>query len=128
MAYITDTMFDVFLQYLIDNGSDLCICDTLPTDYTEATVTYMLGTTSLGDTGDYVGPANGDTSGRKVTIAAQSSISVTNSGTSAYIAIVDGSTTEELLAVFTCTAQVLTAGNTVNTTAFDLEVRDAADE
>jgi hypothetical protein len=58
--------------------------------------------------GDYV-IANGDTSGRKVTVGAQSGVNV------------DGTT---LLSVTTCTTQTLTSGNTVNVPAYDIEFAD----
>lgn len=126
MALISDTIMNTALNYLKANGDALNLCDTLPTTYTEAITTYMLATASITST-DYTGPADGDTSGRKITVDAQSSISVTNSGDTAYAAITD-SGNSELLLVAVCTAQTLTSGNTVNTTAFDWEIRDAADE
>ena len=126
MAYINDDIFDVALQYIVDNGDALNLCNDEPTTFTEATDTYLLAAIAI-DSGEYTGPAAGDTSGRKITIAAQSSIPVTASGDTAYAAISD-SGNSALLVVFTCTAQTLTDGNTVNTTAVDVEFRDAADE
>lgn len=70
--------------------------------------------------GDYT-IANGDTSGRKVTVAAQSSITVDSSGTATHVCLDDGTT---LLAVTTCTSQALTSGNTVTVPAFDIEFAD----
>ena len=70
--------------------------------------------------GDYT-IANGDTSGRKVTVAAQAGVTIDSSGTATHVCLDDGST---LLAVTTCTSQSLTAGGTVDVPAFDLEFAD----
>lgn len=70
--------------------------------------------------GDYV-IANGDTSGRKVTVGAQSGVTVDSTGTATHICLDDGVT---LLSVTTCTSQALTAANTVNVPAYDIEFLD----
>lgn len=70
--------------------------------------------------GDFT-KANGDTSGRKVTVAQQSAVPIDSSGTATHIAYDDGST---LLAVTTCTSQALTAGGTVTVPAHKFEFAD----
>jgi hypothetical protein len=70
--------------------------------------------------GDYT-LANGDVSGRKLTVLAQSTITVDASGTATHICLDDGTT---LLHVTTCTSQALTSGNTVNVPAYDIEFLD----
>lgn len=70
--------------------------------------------------GDYT-TAAGDTSGRKLTVAAQSSVPVDASGTATHVCLDDGTT---LLHVTTVTSQALTSGNTVNVGAFDVEFAD----
>lgn len=70
--------------------------------------------------GDYV-IANGDTSGRKVTVQAQNAVPVDTTGTATHICLDDGVT---LLQVTTCTSQALTSGNTVNVPAYDVEFAD----
>lgn len=70
--------------------------------------------------GDYT-IANGDTSGRKLTVAAQSGVDVDSSGTATHVCLDDGSI---LLHVTTCDSQVLTAGNPMNVPAFDVEFAD----
>lgn len=66
--------------------------------------------------------AAGDTSGRKVTVAAKSAVPVDVSGTADHIALIDAT---RKLSVTTCTAQALTAGNTVNFPAWDREINAA---
>lgn len=70
--------------------------------------------------GDYV-LANGDVSGRKLTVQAQSAIPVDATGTATHVCLDDGTT---LLQVTTCTSQALTSGNTVNVPAYDIEFAD----
>jgi hypothetical protein len=55
---------------------------------------------------------------RKVTTTAQSAVSITNSGTATHVCYDDGTT---LLAVTTCTSQVLTSGGTVTVPAHKFE-------
>ena len=94
-----------------------------PTTYTEANATYALADIVI-DSGDFT-KANGDTSGRKITIGAQSSVLIDASGTATHVALViTGSST--LLYGTTCTSQALTANgsNTVNVPAWDIEIAD----
>lgn len=67
--------------------------------------------------------ANGDTSGRKTTLAAQTGLSIHTTGTGNHVATADD-TTKTLRDVTTCTGQALTSGGTVDTSAFDHEIAD----
>lgn len=70
--------------------------------------------------GDYV-IANGDTSGRKVTVGQQADVPIDASGTATHIALDDGSA---LIYVTTCTSQALTSGGTVTIPAWKVEIAD----
>jgi hypothetical protein len=72
------------------------------------------------DSGDFT-KANGDVSGRKVTVGAQSAVPIDSSGTATHVTLDDGAL---LLAVTTCTSQVLTAGGTVTVPAHKYEWTD----
>ena len=66
--------------------------------------------------------SNGDVSGRKVTVAAKSGVTVDNNGTADHVALSDGTT---LLGVTEIPSpQVLTAGNTLNYQSWAKEIRD----
>ena len=107
----------------VATGVLLVACSAEPTTRIEAVTTYALADISLtpGDgNGDFT-VANGDTNGRKVTVAQQAGVTVDTSGTATHVAIVDGTT---LLYVTTCTSQVLTSGNTVTFPAWDIEIAD----
>lgn len=116
--YSDDSVMDAALDK-IATATILTVCSSQPTTRTEAVTTYKLADVVV-DSGDF-SKANGDTSGRKVTVAAQNAVPVDSSGTATHVALCDGST---LLYVTTCTSQVLTAGNTVNVPAWDAEIAD----
>lgn len=86
------------------------LCSTQPTNRAEAVGTYMLALTTLNKTTE-IALANGDVSGRKMTISAKTGISVTNSGTGQHVAICNAT---ELLFVTTTTSQAVSAGGTVD--------------
>lgn len=120
--YASDAVLDGMLAKIAE-GTVLTVCSSQPTTYAQATSTYKLADVTLtaGDgNGDYT-IADGDSSGRKVTIAQQDAIPVDTSGTATHVAI---STGTELRYVTTCTSQALTAGNTVTVPAWKVEVAD----
>lgn len=86
------------------------LCSTQPTTRAEAVSTYMLAQTTLNKTSE-ITLANGDTSGRKMTISAKTGVPVTNSGTAQHVAICDDT---NLLFVTTTAAQAVSAGGTVD--------------
>ena len=117
-----DDVLDAMLDK-IATANLLTVCSTQPTTRLQAATTYKLAdvVVTAGDgNGDFT-IANGDASGRKVTVAQQATITVDDTGTAAHIALCDGAT---LLYVTTCTSQALTSGNTVTVPAWDIEVAD----
>ena len=95
------------------------ICTADPADRAAAISTSLISANTLAS-GDF-SKANGDASGRKVTVAEQANLSITASGTATHIAL---ATAAELRLVTTCTAQALTSGGTVTIPAFDDEYAD----
>lgn len=100
-------------------GTVMTACSSEPTTRTEAVTTYKLATHVMAG-GDYTN-ADGDTSGRKCTIAQQADITIDSTGTATHVAICDAS---NLLYVTTCTSQALTSGGTVTFPAWDVEIAD----
>ncbi len=114
---VLDGAFDV-----LDQANLMIACSAEPTTRAEAVTTYALADVAMTVDTDYT-KANGDTSGRKVTVAAKSSVLVDTTGTATHVALVDGT---RLLYVTTCTSQALTSGNTVSFPAWDVEIADPA--
>ena len=81
--------------------------------------TYVM-TAGLGG-GDYSAAANGDTNGRKVTVAAQTGNNASASGTATHVCLSDGVT---LLYVTTCPSVTTNSGQPFNVAAWDIEIAD----
>jgi hypothetical protein len=105
---------------VLDDANIMTACNAEPTTRTQAVTTFALADVAMTPVTDFT-KANGDTSGRKCTVAAKSGVTVDTSGTATHIALCDGT---NLLYVTTCTSQALTAANTVNFPAWKVEIAD----
>lgn len=112
---VLDGAFDV-----LDQADLMTVCNAEPTTRTEAVTTFKLADVAMTPNTDFT-KADGDTSGRKCTVAAKSGVAVDTSGTANHVALVDAT---RLLYVTTCTSQALTSGNTVNFPAWKVEIAD----
>lgn len=117
-------MAKVVSDGFMDGGLDdyigsvtLSVCTAEPANQA-AIAGLALATHTL--TGGDWSKADGDTSGRKATMAQQADISVTTTGTATHIAVDDGTD----FAATTCTSTALTSGGTVTVNAFDREIQD----
>lgn len=119
--WANDLVMDAALDE-IATATRMDVCSAQPANFAGIAAVALADVTL--DSGDF-SKANGDTSGRKVTVAAQNGILIDASGTATHVALsrVSDST---LLLVTTCTSQALTANgsNTVNVPAFDDEIAD----
>lgn len=118
-------MAKLMTDAMIDGGLDktatctsVTVCAGQPTSYADIAARALASTTLAG--GDFT-KANGDSSGRKTTVAQKSSVSITATGTADHIAIKDG--TADYI-VTTCTSQALTSGGTVTIPAWKQEIAD----
>lgn len=84
-----DDILDAALDEIITNANLMTACSQPPTTRTEAISTYALADIAI-DSDDFT-KADGDTDGRKVTVAAQSSVLIDTSGMATHIAITDAS-------------------------------------
>ena len=117
-----DAMIDASLDY-VATATRMIACSAQPTTFTEANATFALAYVTMAG-GDFT-KANGDTSGRKVTMAAKTGVLIDTSGTANHVALVRVADST-LIYVTTCTSQALTANgsNTVNFPAWKIEVAD----
>lgn len=118
---VHNDVLDGALNIIKNNCTRMVACSTEPTNFTEANATYALADVTMASTDFTV--ADGDVSGRKVTVAAKTGVLVDASGTYAHVALLDVSNSK-LLYVTTGTSQALTAGNTVDFPAWDIEIAD----
>lgn len=114
---MNDLMADAALDYLA-GATVMLVCTSEPADRAAALAAALADVALTG--GDFT-KANGDTSGRKVTIAQKSNVPIDANGTGTHVALIDGST---LRYVTTCASQVLNAGGTVTFPAWDVEIAD----
>lgn len=114
---------NIDLMLAVCEGDQLHVNSAEPTTFTEATTTFQLATFTVTG-GDYV-KANGDVSGRKNTLAAKLGATIDNTGTATHVSVT--TTTGSVLELVTTTvSQLLTAGGTVDTSAFDHEIQQAS--
>nr|BDD43975.1 hypothetical protein 32 [bacterium] len=122
---IDNSVYDAALD-TIATADQLVLCAGQPSTYADATTDSGSGGNALGETpvtgADFTN-ADGDTNGRKVTVSAQTGITVDVTGTFDHVALVDD-TGSVLLAVATVSSQSITAGGTVDVNAFDIEIAD----
>jgi len=127
--FASDDLMDAGLAWLKANGPTMYVCTEaiLTADvpnYTKITTTAALTgpiTTGLAA----VALADGDTSGRKLTVPQMADITVTATGDVERVCLVNA-TGSVVAYVTTCTLQPLTLNNTVTIPAFDVELRDPA--
>ena len=119
--WANDLMMDASLDY-VAGSVRMVACSAQPANYAGIAAVALADVTLAG--GDFT-KANGDTSGRKVTVAAKSSVPIDTSGTATHISLDHGTT---LRFVTTCTPLALTAGagNTVNFPSWKDEIADPA--
>ena len=115
-----DDMLDAALQWVIDNSNRLYICSQKPTTYTQATSTYALGYIDI-SSADFTGPANGVTSGRRITVD-ENTLTILTAGTALAYALVDTSTSK-LCYPKGCPPYTVEVG-TATMSAWDIEIRD----
>lgn len=119
-----DDYLDAPFNALIASGNlKQVLCSAQPTTYTEANSTFKLAEVAMVG-GDFT-KANGDTSGRKMTVAAKAAVPVTANGTGNHVAIID-TVLSKLWLVTTCPSQGVSSGGTVDIGSYKDEIADPA--
>ena len=128
---VADAVLDAALQYLEDNVDWLAVCEGAPTTYEHAHSNRGTGAGKAlahSVTPTFTGPVDDGTGilGRKTTVDEEAAMTVDMSsvgGGADHVALCDVSAVA-LLYVTTCTAQALTAGNTVTALAWKIQIGD----
>lgn len=123
MAFINDRVFDNGLSAITSEATRLDLCSQEPTTYTEATSTYTLANKTSITVGS---PTDGDSSGRKVVVAAITSGSVTGTGTATHWAVTDTSNSRLLAAGALSASQAMTSGYYFDLAEIDITIPDPA--
>ena len=123
---VPDAVLDAALD-TIALADELYVTVSEPANYAGlGAATILVGPVTLtpGDGGGDFTVADGDTNGRKITVAAQNGASITATGTAGHVVLATGGATDLLRYVTTCASQALTSGNTANVGAWDVEIAD----
>jgi len=119
---VHNDVLDGMLNIIKNNCTRMVACSAEPFTYTEGNATYALADVTMAS-GDFT--IADDTSGRKSTMAAKTSVLIDTSGTATHVCLLDVSNSK-LLYVTTCTSLALTANgsNTVNFPTWKIGVAD----
>lgn len=120
----SNAYLDAPFDYLIANADRQILCSAEPTSYAQATTTFALADVALAG-GDFT-KADGDVSGRKVTIAAKNGVAVDANGTGNHVAIVDDTASALILVTTVPTPQAVSVGGTVDFASYKDEIADPA--
>lgn len=121
---VHNNVLDAALDFLSTNSGKICACVTQPTTYTEAVSTYKLAYNDISGA-DFTGPADGDTSGRKIGVGSKADVPVSTTGSCQFFALVEVSGAGTLLYVTEVSGiQTVTQGNTMTFGAWDVEILD----
>lgn len=118
-----DTMLDNAFSVITDNVTLLVVTDTQPITYTSAVGANLLARHVVSAADFTIG--DGDTNGRKVTIAQQTSLIVSVTGNGNHVVLATSAALSTIYYVTTATSQTLTATNTLTVNAWDIEIADA---
>ena len=119
----SDSFMDAAHDWLQTNGTHMLVVGGSCFAASSATIASSALASATTASGDYA-KANGDTSGRKVTIATHSACAIQQSGNAQHVCLIDASA-ETVYYQTTCTSQALTSG-TVDVPAWDVEILDPA--
>jgi hypothetical protein len=115
---VHDLVLDAALDFVA--GANLMIaCSNSVANRTDAVTTYALADVAMNGT-DFT-KADGNSSGRKTTIAQKTGVTVDANGTANHVALCNATL---LLYATTATAQALTANNTMTFNSWAIEIAD----
>lgn len=123
--FCPDDVMDAALD-VIALADEMYVCSDQPANYAGIAAVLLVGPIALtpGDgAGDFT-IGDGLVSGRRLTVAAQNSATIVNSGDADHVVLATGGATDLLRYVTTCTLQALVATQTVNIPSFGIELRD----
>jgi hypothetical protein len=120
MPYINDRVLDLGLNVLDTEATHIHICSSEPASWAN------VGTMTLGNATSSVGsPAARGGGGRKVTVPAVTSGTVTGTATATHWALVDTGNSRLLAASPLTVSQAVTSGNVFTLAAFDIGIPGA---
>lgn len=121
--YLNDSVMDGGLTVIDTDADELWLCSAEPDTYTEATVTFALGSKSAPS----ISLVNGAVDGRAAQVAAFTDGAVSDDGTAGFWALVDSGSSVLLAAGALTGTQAVTTGNPFSFAQFNAAtIRDPA--
>jgi hypothetical protein len=120
---VDNSVLDAALNEIKTKVNKMTVCSAEPSDFTAAN---NGGGVFLGDVAMAAGDftiADGDTSGRKCTVAQKAGVNVDATGTATHVALLN-TLSNTLLYVTTSTSLALTSGSSLTFGAWDIEIAD----
>jgi len=128
MTFSRDAAADAYLNNIKTLAEKLVLCDGEPATYTAAQTDHATGD-RLGEvavaTGDFT-LADGDVTGRKITVAQKTGIPITVTGSWSHWALVDVTNTALIASGAMDTARAVSASGTATCNSFKITVPDVA--
>ncbi len=121
---VHNDVLDAALNVIKNTCNKMVACSQQPTTYTQANATYALADVAMSSTDFTV--ADGDVSGRKLTVAAKNSVPVDVQGDPAIIALLDTMNSKLLYTTDEGSVQTIYVGNSINFPAWKIELADPA--
>ncbi len=119
-----DSMLDAALNWIKDNTTQIWVLSSGTTSITyDNAKTWKLAGNAIASTAFAL--AAGDVSGRKTTVAIVSGVSVTTTGDASHLCLVN-TTASSVTYLTEASTQTITAGNSMNTGVFDIEIEDSS--
>lgn len=118
---VADSVLDAALNLIKTTADRLILCSAQPVNF--AGVAAVNLAQAAVTSASFTGPADGDVSGRKLTVNAQADVDVTTTGTGDHVCLVDD-TTSTLLYVTTCPNVNVDSNGVVDLGSWKIELAD----
>jgi hypothetical protein len=118
---VHNDVLDAALNHIKTNATQVVLCSGEPASFAGIAAVALADVAV--DSSDWTGPADGDTSGRKLTMNAQTGVTVDSGGTGTHLAV---ATASVLLYVTTTSSTAVAGGGTVDIGTWKIEIADPA--
>ena len=122
---VHNDVLDAALNHIATNCDSMVCCSSTPTSYAQAvSTTHKLAQTNMSGA-DFTGPADGDTSGRKIGVGSKADVPVSATNSAEVFALLETSGAGTLLYTTDVSGiQQVTDGNTMTFGTWAVEILD----
>jgi hypothetical protein len=122
---VHNDVLDAALNYLKTNCTQISCCEAQPTTYASAAQNggKCLAISDISGA-DFTGPAEGDSSGRKITVGQKANVEVSTTGSAHIFVLLNSSASQVEYTTDVSGPQQITDGNTMTFNSWDIEIAD----